>query len=97
MNEPKKNKFLNEVDVNVKTLYRPFKRCFKYPTNTVTKHIFEAISRIQFNTKLFVYTWDDTFLRYNRNKHSNSRGNSRRVRYASIKGCCKLKSNGNLI
>lgn len=97
MNEPKKKKLM-EVEVNIKTLYRPFKRCFKHPANTVTKHIRKAISRIQFNTKLFVYTWDDQYLRYNRNKHSNSRGGNRRVRYASIKGYCRIKKiNGNLV
>lgn len=83
-------------EVNVKIPQRPFKRCFKYPTNTVTKWIWDAINRVQFGTRLFVYTWEDRYLRYNRNKHSNSRGSSKRVRYASIKGCCGLQRNGFL-
>lgn len=76
---------------NKKTLYRPFKRCFKYPTNTVTKWIWKAITSIQFGR-----TSIETQLPIKKHKSSNSRGGSKRIRYASIKGYCGLQRNGYL-
>lgn len=79
-----------EVEYNVKTLYRPFKRCFKYPTNTVTKWIWNVI-----NYHIYKKTA--------KTKHSNShqsRGSTMHrqanCRYASIKGYCGLNKNGYL-
>ncbi len=74
-------------EVNVKIPQRPFKRCFKYPTNTITKWIWNVIN---YNYPPILESGID------RIKHSNSRGHTR-VRYASIKGCCRLNSQGNLV
>ena len=91
MNEPKKQ-IEKVIEHNIKTLYRPFKRCFKYPTNTVTKWIWNVIN----------YDYKPIFMSEpftggeDRVKLSNSKGHTR-VRYASIKGCCKLRREGNLV
>lgn len=86
MNEAKKKRgLLPDIPVNVKTLYRPFKRCFKHPTNTVTKWIWNVI-------KYGIYQKTEISV------HSDSKpsGGSRNLRYASIKGCCGLQKNGYL-
>ena len=70
-----------ELEVNVKIPQRPFKRCFKYPTNTVTKWINKIINYGRYR---------DT----EKTTTSNSSGGSRKLRYASIKGCCGLQKNG---
>lgn len=81
MNESKKKKLM-EAEVNIKTMYRPFKRCFKHPANTVTKWLWNFIHRAEYTKKpVFV--------------HSDSKPcrGRRNLRYASIKGCCGLKGN----
>ncbi len=85
MNEPKKQKVLRDIKVNVKTLYRPFKQCFKRPANTITKWIFEAI-------RYDIYQKTEC-VRIGTPKTS---GRFRNRRYASIKGCCGLQRNGYL-
>ena len=83
MNKPKKQNNI-EVEANIKTRHKPFKRCFKYPTNTVTRFIRNIIRY-------------DIYKKTERTINSNSRsGGSKRIRYASIKGYCGLQRNGYL-
>lgn len=91
MNEPKKQ-VEKVIKHNIKTLYRPFKRCFKHPTNTVTKWIRKLINY----SYVPIFESRQDLKETCRIKHSNSRGHTR-VRYASIKGYCKLRIDGNLV
>jgi len=80
-----------EEYLDVKPKSRPFKRCFKNPAHTISKLIFNFISDVQFGRKSIREEHP-----YKVYKASNSRG-SKQVRYASIKGYCKLRRNGLLI
>jgi len=80
-----------ELEVNVKIPQRPFKRCFKHATNTVTKWIWNQVNRVQFGRTSII-----THNPFKIHNTSNSKGGGKRVRYASIKGCCGLQKNGFL-
>lgn len=86
MNEPKK-KIEKVIEHNIKTLYRPFKRCFKYPTNTITKWIWNVI---QYGI------YQKTESRVNGTPRTSGRNPHIGYHYASIKGCCGLQRNGFL-
>ena len=84
MNEKKKQNSI-EVEVNIKTRQKPFKRCFKHPTNTVTKFIRNIIDYgIYRNTEC------------ERVGSPRTGGRRKNKRYASIKGYCGLQRNGYL-
>ena len=74
-----------DLKINKKTKYRPFKRCFKYPKNTVTKWVFNLINKAQYKK-----------LPKKSNSTSRAGSTTENKRFSSIKGFCKLRRNGQL-
>ena len=81
---------MENVEVNVKTKYRPFKRQHKHCLkNNVNIIIIPS------------YKGETTFMKNGDNngkiKLNSSKAGTKRKAYASIKGCCKLRKDGNLM
>ena len=81
---------MENVEVNVKTRYRPFKMKHNYfIKNNVNIVIIPSYND---ETK-FIKNGDNN----GKIKLNTSKAGAKRKAYASIKGCCKLRKDGNLM
>lgn len=89
-----------EIEVNVKTRYRPFKRSFKNPVNTITKWIFKKINKQKYRSqqKNGGFSWS-RWKRKTAHEITYLPAIARKLikkQFASTKGFSKLRTNGQL-
>lgn len=89
-----------DIEINKKTKYRLFKRCFKYPSNTITKFIWNFINKSKYRTKNIKGGYSYPRWKYKRfNETTNFPSIARKLyrkQFASTKGFSKLRKSGQL-
>lgn len=89
-----------DILVNKKTKYRPFKKSFKNPANTITKWIFDNINKAAYKSKNKPggFSWS-RWKKRRTDDVTDLPAIARKLckkQFASTKGFSKLRTNGQL-